>query len=273
MKQVEIEVVDEKLPIDVYDILYGISPEGFIERQDDKHRFVLFVNEEDLFRLVSHLEQYEWINTINIGQSVEESGWLKSWRENYKPIVVPPFKIIPSWLKETEPTGGFLPIYINSGIAFGTGEHETTRLCLRLLSQTPVKDKRVLDIGTGSGILAIAASLLGARSVDAFDLDPIAVEVARENISLNGIDNISVFRKDAFQYSGGHYDIVLANLVWSILSEIPHKLKDTVKDGFLIVSGILREQKGDFISLYERIGFQYVRHIEEGEWVGVLLRG
>lgn len=273
MKQIEVDVIDEHLPIDIYEILYYIAPQGFIERTDGAHRFVLFVEDNDIDIVSNKLREYQWVADVKVGSSVEEDGWLKSWRDNYKPIKIPPFKIIPAWLKDTEPTDGLLPIYINSGIAFGTGEHETTQLCLRLLSQIDVKGKTVLDIGTGSGILAIAASLLGAREVYAFDLDPVAVEVARENVAINDIDNIKVFQKDALQYKGKGYDVVMANLVWSILSEISKPMRETVGAGLFIASGILKEQLHDFLRMYEKEGFHYITHEEIGEWVGVLMSG
>jgi len=273
MKQIEIDVINDKLPVDVYEYLYSIAPEGFIERTDGAHRFVLFVEDDMVEAIKDTLRSYVWIADIKIGSSVEENGWLKSWRDNYRPIKVPPFKIIPAWLKDSELAEGFLPIYINSGIAFGTGEHETTQLCLRLLADVNVKNKTVLDIGTGSGILAIAASRLGAKQVFAFDLDPVAVEVAQDNIAINGLDNIQVFQKDALKYRGQGYDVVMANLVWSILSEISVPMKETVGSGLFIASGILKEQFTDFLHLYEKAGFRYITHKEMGEWVGVLMRG
>ena len=273
VKQVEIIVNDNNIPLSIYELLYRVAPTGFVERKDNfLHRFVLFIEEDALDTVLNQLNGYDWITEIKIGDSVEEEGWLSSWRDNYKPIVVPPFKIIPSWLKNSELVEGYIPIYINSGIAFGTGEHETTRLSLRLLASLNVKGKSVLDIGTGSGILAIAAAKLGA-TVEAFDLDPVAVEVARENIKLNGVDDIRVFVDNALKYNKGSYDIVIANLVWSILSEIPFSIKKLASGGLLIVSGILSEQLSDFIELYEKAGFTYIKYIEENDWVGVLLSG
>ncbi len=273
VKQVEIIVNDNNIPLSIYELLYRVAPTGFVERKDNfLHRFVLFIEEDALDTVLNQLNVYDWITEIKIGDSVEEEGWLSSWRDNYKPIVVPPFKIIPSWLKNSELVEGYIPIYINSGIAFGTGEHETTRLSLRLLASLNVKGKSVLDIGTGSGILAIAAAKLGA-TVEAFDLDPVAVEVARENIKLNGVDDIRVFVDNALKYNKGSYDIVIANLVWSILSEIPFSIKKLASGGLLIASGILSEQLSDFIELYEKAGFTYIKHIEENDWVGVLLSG
>ena len=278
MKQVEIEVKNEIIGDDIYSTLYEISPAGFIERNDSgTHRFIIFVEDDKVNHISEMLSGYPWVAEIRIDKNVEEEGWLSTWKENYHPITIPPFKIIPIWQREDVDTEGYLPIYINSGIAFGTGEHETTRLCLRLLSKLDVKGKKVLDIGTGSGILAMAAAKLGASHVDAFDLDPVAVETARENIALNGIENIYVFQKDALAYRGEgatRYDVVLANLVWSILSEIPDGIKDViVPDGIVIASGILKEQLNDFLTLYEDKGFIPLHVLEEEEWVGVMLRG
>lgn len=278
MKQIEVEVKDDFSKEDIYTILYEISPNGFIERDDDgKHRFVLFVEDEEVESVYKILTAYDWVSYINIGKAVEEQGWLSAWKENYHPITIPPFKIIPVWEKPDVDSKGYIPIYINSGIAFGTGEHETTRLCLRLLAEIDVGNKKVLDIGTGSGILAIAASKLGASRVDAFDLDSVAVETARENVTLNEVGNIYIFQKDALSYKGNSdtkYDVVLANLVWSILSEIPAGIRSIIASGgTLIASGILKEQLNDFLFLYKKNGFSPVKVLEEGEWVGVMLSG
>ncbi len=278
MKQVEIEVKSDLIVDDIYTVLYKISPAGFIERNDSgKHRFIIFVEDDKVDHISEMLSGYTWISRIRIGKDVEEQGWLSTWKENYRPITVSPFKIIPVWQRDEVDTEGYIPIYINSGIAFGTGEHETTRLCLRLLSRVDIREKRVLDIGTGSGILAIAAAKLGAFHVDAFDLDPVAVETARENISLNEVENIYVFQKDALAYRGDGatgYDVVLANLVWSILSEIPDGIKNVIAPGGIVIaSGILKEQLNDFLTSYKDRGFTLLQILEEGEWVGVMLRG
>lgn len=275
MKQVEIDIMQSKLPENIYEILYEVAGNGFIERVEDKiNRYIFFVEDDHLDAVLGKFSHVEWVSDIKVDSAVEEEGWLRNWYDNYKPIIVKPFKIIPLWLSDDEPVENYIPIYINSGIAFGTGEHETTQLCLELMSRINIKDKVVLDIGTGSGILAIAASKLGARKVYAFDLDPVAVEVAKENVKINNISNVEVFWGDALSYQGKYYDIITANLVWGILNKLSRSIKYMMKgNSFLITSGILEDQLLDFINLYDSAGFQYIIHVYKSDWVGVLLSG
>jgi len=275
MRQVELDIVRARLPENIYEILYEVVGSGFIERVEDEiNRYIFFVEDDRLDTILDKFSHVDWVNDIKVDNVVEEKGWLRNWHDNYKPIIVKPFKIIPLWLSKEEPVENHIPIYINSGIAFGTGEHETTQLCLMLMSLIDTKDKVVLDIGTGSGILAIAASKLGAKKVYAFDIDPVAVEVAKENVKINNVNNVEIFWGDALSYKGMHYDVITANLVWGILKKLSRSIKKMIKrNGFLIASGILEDQLLDFINLYEAEGFKYVKHVFKNEWVGVLLSG
>jgi len=275
MKQVELDVIRSKLPENIYEILYELAGSGFIEKRDDEiNRYIFFIEDDHLDAVLDKFSHIEWVSDIKVDSAVEEKGWLKNWYDNYKPIIVKPFKIVPLWLSNDEPVENYIPIYINSGIAFGTGEHETTQLCLKLMSLINIKDKVVLDIGTGSGILAIAASKLGAKKVYAFDLDPVAVEVAKENVKNNNVSNVEVFQGDALSYRGKYYDVITANLVWGILKKLSRSIKRMIKrNGFLIASGILEDQLLDFINLYESEGFKYINHVYKNDWVGVLLSG
>lgn len=275
MRQVELDIVKTKLPENIYEILYEVVGSGFIERiEDEINRYIFFVEDDRLAAVLDKFSHVDWVSDIKVDNAVEERGWLRNWYDNYKPIIIKPFKIIPLWLRKDEPVENYIPIYINSGIAFGTGEHETTQLCLKLMSRINIRDKVVLDIGTGSGILAIAASKLGASKIYAFDIDPVAVEVAKENVKINNVSNVEIFWGDALSYKGMYYDVVTANLVWGILKKLSRSIKCMMKKGgFLIASGILEEQLLDFISLYEAEGFKYITHVYKNEWVGVLLSG
>ena len=118
--------------------------------------------------------------------------------------------VVPAWDKEYRPEPGDLTVRMDPGMAFGSGTHESTRLCARLLERFMKPGALVLDVGTGSGILAIAASLLGASHVDACDLDPVAVRVARDNIMANGVSNARVFQSDLLQRCSARQNMILS---------------------------------------------------------------
>jgi len=169
-------------------------------------------------------------------------------------------------------------LLIPATIAFGTGEHATTATCLRLLADV-AKDLRgvewdALDIGTGSGILALAARILGARKVDAGDFDSIAVRVAKENAAANGIRGVRFKRSDVLKWNPPRrWPVVMANVFSNTLIEAAPRIARAVeKGGRLILSGILREQAPEVAAAFNRRGFAVERAVRRGKWVTLLAR-
>ena len=208
-------------------------------------------------------------------EGMNEDDWAESWKQYYKPVPLGKVTIVPAWEKY-EAREGEVVIKMDPGMAFGTGTHETTRLVIRLMQDQVIEGKRVLDVGTGSGILSICASKLGAVSCNAYDIDPMAVKVARENAIADGCDNITVGVSDLLRgvdLSGGKYDFCVANIVADIIIRMLPDVKDYVKAGSpLILSGIIGERADEVREAVIKTGFTVEKEIKENDWVGMLVR-
>ena len=208
-------------------------------------------------------------------EGLSEDDWAESWKQYYKPVHLEKITIVPAW-EEYEARDGEIIVRMDPGMAFGTGTHETTRLVIRLLEEESVEGLRVLDVGTGSGILSICASKLGAKSCNAYDIDPVAVKVARENVKDGGLDNITVGVSDLLRdvdLGGGKYDICLANIVADIIIRMLPDIRCYMKDGApLILSGIINERAEEVRLAVRKQGFTVEKEIYENDWVGMLVR-
>jgi ribosomal protein L11 methyltransferase len=183
----------------------------------------------------------------------------------------------PSWREWQKTTAKPNGIYIPAGMAFGTGEHATTAACLRLLANvagTLGAGFTALDLGTGAGILAIAARALGASRVEAFDYDPVAVRIARQNASANGFRTINVSRGDVLKLTvRGLFDVVLANLFSDVLVKAAPRIgRATKRGGWLIFSGVLRNQAPEVAEAFEAAGFSNPRLVARGKWCACACR-
>lgn len=202
-------------------------------------------------------------------RSLSEKDWANEWKQYFHVTHVGESLVIkPSW-EEYNPKEGEHVIKIDPGMAFGTGTHHTTNMCMARLEKVLPANAEVFDVGTGSGILAIAAALLGAKSVKAVDIDAVAVRVARENIADNGLeDKIEVKEGDLLRGTEGQADVIIANIIADIiimlLKDIPGKLKD---DGIFLASGIISDRRADVEAAAEEVGMK-VDHVDEkGGWV------
>lgn len=210
--------------------------------------------------------------------AVNSEDWSSSWKVHFKPLRVGKrLLIVPTW-EEAAHLPGDLVLRIDPGMAFGTGGHETTRLCLELLEQVMEKNylavaPSLLDLGTGSGILAMAASLLGADRILALDIDPDAVEVARENLALNQLSERIECGTVPLESLTERFDIILANILAEELVRLaPYLTVRLNPGGSLVLSGILAEKEP-----LVRLGFgsqplQYCQTATAGEWVAMLYR-
>ena len=168
-----------------------------------------------------------------------------------------------------------IKILIDPGMAFGTGEHESTKMCLKLMSEVDFTDKDVIDVGTGSGILGVAAILSGAKSAYMCDIDSVAVKAAEENAKLNGVkDIVDIELADLLTKQDKRGDIVLANLTAGILIRLSSDLMNHMKDnGILICSGIIHERKQEVIDSFVKNGFKLEKELIMGEWNALQFRG
>jgi len=215
------------------------------------------------------------LSELSIDAKIEVNGvceedWANSWREYYKPIKIgEKIVIVPAW-QEYEAAEGEIIVKMDPGMAFGTGNHETTRLVIGLLEKYVKGGERVVDVGTGSGILAICASKLGAKMCRAYDIDPVAVRVARENVAESGATNISCDVSDLLKgvdVSDGGYDIVCANIVADIIIRMVPDIGKYMNDNAVILaSGIIDERLDDVVAAFEAHGFAIAECSAENGW-------
>ena len=197
--------------------------------------------------------------------------WANAWKTNYKPIRVGTHLVIkPSWA-EWHPQPDDVVIEIDPGMAFGTGLHPTTRLCLELLERYARPGMSVLDQGTGSGILSLAAARLGARRVHARDIDATAVRVARENAERNGLSDLIQVTVGSLPPEG-KYDLILCNILADVIIRLlPQGLAaHLVPGGTLIASGILDTQAGEVEEAMISAGLSVRERRSEGDWVAIV---
>ena len=206
--------------------------------------------------------------------SVRDEDWSEVWKRFYKPFRAGKTLVVkPSW-EPYDAKPGDRVIEIDPGMAFGSGTHETTGMCLELLEKAVHGGERVIDVGTGSGILAIGAALLGAASVLATDIDPVAVRVARENIALNGLsDVIAAEQGDLLENRDAVCDVCVANIIADIICQFAAPLTaHIVPGGSFICSGIIKERENDVLQALKAADYEVVEVLRRGEWVAMLTR-
>jgi ribosomal protein L11 methyltransferase len=200
--------------------------------------------------------------------SIREQDWGENWKRFFKPFKVGKrFVIKPPWLK-TRLKKGHIAIEITPGMAFGTGTHATTKLCIQALEARLRKKFSVLDVGTGSGILSIVAARLGAAEAWGLDIDAVALENAKENVQQNGVSNVIKIRKGRIGDVQKRFDMTVANIDLKNLRKMRWPLIHHLKDqGFLILSGILMDEEEKFRQYYMNMGvLQWIETTHEGEW-------
>ena len=201
-------------------------------------------------------------------QQLAEEDWADNWKKYFEPArITHDLTIVPSWT-DYEVTTGEKIIKLDPGMAFGTGTHPTTKMSLFALEQVLRGGETVLDVGTGSGVLSIASSLLGAKEIFAYDLDDVAVRVAQENIALNaGTENIHVAAGDLLKGIDIEADVIVANILADILVNLTDDAYRLLKDeGYLIMSGIISEKWNLVRESAEAAGFFLETHMIQGEW-------
>ena len=204
-------------------------------------------------------------------EEIEDMDWANEWKKYYEPFYIGNILIKPSWIEIDETYHTVLEI--NPGMAFGTGLHETTNLCIEQLQQLQLDNKSVLDIGCGSGILSVASSKLGAKEVFATDIDPLAVEATLDNAQLNKISNIKVVEGSLLDKVDKKYDVVIANILLNVLDIlIPDLSKALEKDGIFICSGLINSQRDKIVNILEKNNLEIVEISEKGEWISVISR-
>jgi len=207
--------------------------------------------------------------------TLAEEDWEHGWKVHYKPIYVTKNLVItPSWMEKSNDKN-IVEILLDPGMAFGSGTHETTRLCLQLLEKYVSSDSRVVDVGTGSGVLAIAASKLGAQLVYGVDLDEMAAMRAKENALLNGCAILVETNNlmDGVKSLDWKPNLVVANILASVILEMLSDVKAVLREGdIFICSGIIDDEEGRVVSELVEYGFQVVEVLVAFGWVAIVAR-
>ena len=288
------------------DALTNLGAEGFvIEDEADFKRFLEenrqywdYVDDElaERYRGVSRVKAYvsddaegrtrlaRWTEALGIEpetRSVADEDWADNWKQYYKPIPVGErLLVLPKW--EDEPEGNTRAVLkLDPGLAFGTGGHATTRMCLELLEGAALPGSRALDLGCGSGILGIGALILGCAECTGCDIDPKSPEAAADNAALNGIaaEKYRMYTGDVLKDRrlrsalGGGYDIVLANIVADVIIPLaPYARELTARGGVFITSGIIDGRQDEVREAIEKAGFAVERSLTEDGWHAFLCK-
>lgn len=240
-------------------------------------KFNLEDNEENFDKITNLIDNLNRLSSdikTEYKRDCEEYDWTVEWKKFFKPLEVgEKFVIVPSW-EEYKADKDKIILEIDPGMAFGTGSHETTAICLKLLEEVDIKDKIVADVGTGSGILAIACSKIGAKHVLALDIDPLSIKTAKENVVVNDcVDKIEVMESDLLGTSKDNFDLIIANILPDvIINLIPDAYEKLNEKGLILVSGIILEKKDLIIKKLKQHGFSIVKDLDMGEWTGIIGR-
>ncbi len=284
--------IEDKVPLSESDkrqMFVDILPDG---PADDGIAYLSFYLEEDadkeavLNRVREELEELR--NFMDIGEcSIQESqtedkDWINNWKEYFHQFYVDDILIIPSWEEVKAEDQDKMIIHIDPGTAFGTGMHETTQLCMRQLKKYVTPETELLDVGTGSGILSIAALTLGARHAVGTDLDPCAISAAKENLEANQIEpgrmevmigNIIDDKEIQDRVGYEKYDIVVANILADVLVPLTPVILGQLKSGGIyITSGIIDEKEETVAAAVRAAGLEVVEVTRQNDWVSVTAR-
>ena len=258
----------------------------FVEEQEDGKLNLngeCVTADEILEKVKSELEDLRMFMDIGEGSvmvdETEDIDWINNWKQYFHQFYIDDVLVIPSWEEVKEEDTGKMILHIDPGTAFGTGMHETTQLCIRQLRKFITPETSLLDVGTGSGILAILSLMFGAKEAVGTDLDPCAMEAARENMAANGIDEKkfqvmigNLITEKEVQDKVGYecYDIVAANILADVLVPLTpvvwHHLK---QGGIYITSGIIDDKEETVVEAVRAAGFQVLEVTYQGEWVSV----
>ena len=223
-------------------------------------------------RLVAHVGDLSELRV----RVVEEAEWQDSWKEHFHVLRVGlRTVIVPTW-RTYEPQKDDVVISIDPGMAFGTGHHPTTRMCLELVEQHVRPNDRVLDLGCGSGILSIAAAKLGASDVFGLEIDPIAASVAVQNVKDNGVRDVVRTEEATLPHprvAENGYDLLVANVSAKVITELADDIVRAVRSGgTLLFSGILDKQQTEVIERMVALGVQFDEGLTDADWVALVGR-
>jgi len=231
------------------------------------------ISKSEIENYLTTIKNENLIETFTVDESsIEEINWNAEWEKNTNVIEVSDRIAIKPTFREYTPKENQLIIAIDPKMSFGTGEHEPTKLVLQLLENHIGNAKRVLDVGSGTGVLGIAASLLGANKVVGIDNDEWCIENGSENIELNNVgDKVEVRLTEIGNLNDEPFDLILANINKHILLDIAKSIVNlTIADGKIILSGLLYTDKEDILSAYSKFNIMLVDEKQMGEWIALV---
>lgn len=251
--------------------------------QQDRTRaklHIYFSPEENPAEIISYLKEH--FTTQHISYEIDTSyvkdeDWINNWKKHFKPCPVgEKLIIVPTWERDNLPPAAKdrIPLFIDPGMAFGSGQHETTRLCMELIEKYVSPEAHVLDVGTGSGILAITALLLGAKDVTGIDIDALSVKIAAENAELNGVGTqFHGQHGDLAKDVAGTFNLITANIVADIIIELtPDAVKLLSPDGIYIMSGIIEKRKPDVVKVLDALDLRIIEEKTDRGWYAIAAR-
>lgn len=282
------EVID---PQDFQEFLDTVTPhwdyvdEELLKRQSDRtlikvyaadneQGLALFKDIEQRIEALRGTPEAALYGTLEITVcDLPEEDWQSGWKQYYKPIHVDRLVVVPLWEDYTAAPEETV-MKIDPGMAFGTGAHETTRLCLKALTKLELQGKTLLDVGCGSGILSIGGVLLGADRAFGCDIDQLAVEVARRNAALNGLEDKTAYAAgDLLTVVEGQYPVVVANIVADVIKMLLQDLHTVLMEGgTFIASGIIDTRKEELLEAITAAGLTVLEVEEERGWVAITAR-
>lgn len=264
------------LPAEEYDsvcaFLAQSAPQGWEEDElDGNIRFRVFFEEPALAMAAAEAVVLQWPQARIESLEVEERDWSEAWRQYFTPVDAGLFLVLPPWMRDKSPESS-IPIYIEPKMAFGTGHHATTALCLEAISELADAGRiqagqHFLDLGTGSGILGIALCKIGLKGVGV-DIDPQAIACARENVELNGVAGDLELAVGTLDAARGGFEVIAANILSGpLVSMAPDLAGKLAPGGCLVLSGILDSQADSVRRAYETQGLPEPVVRTRGEWV------
>jgi len=264
------------------DILSGVLWELDIEGINEFDNYlIIFANhgsstsQQSIEKLLTELKKENLIESFSVEESsIEEINWNEEWEKKINVIEVSDRIVIKPTFRDFDAKEGQLVITIDPKMSFGTGEHETTRLVLQLLEKHIHNSKSILDVGSGTGILGIAASLLGAEKVIGIDNDEWCFDNGIENVKLNNAEEkVDIRLAEIDSINDEHFDLILANINKHILINIAEKINSLIKEnGTLILSGLLFTDREDILNIYLAFNLQLIDEKQIGEWISLVFK-
>ena len=230
--------------------------------------------ESDLTTLKENCKGFTETGSLEIVKRiVDGDDWIEIWKKHYRPIELGKVVVCPAWIEHSVKDDQ-VEVLIDSNMAFGTGEHETTSMVIEIMQDYIGGANTVIDVGTGSGILGIASAKLGAKKVVMTDIDYVAVKSAKHNCELNGVaDKCEVALNNLLDDKSVVGELVLANITADVLLILSNTITGNVaKNGVMVMSGIIKSRENEVIDRYSSLGFELEKRVNKGEWVAIAMR-